>query len=447
MSEQNQRALQLEAIGAEAERRVKQLWEYADRHGGATLAELERQAEQLSRGLLAPAVEAVVAERSSCFTEDACPECGARMHYKGRQKRRQETLAGVVTWERGYYYCRHCQRGHYPLDELLQIPAGEFGPGIQEEVSRLAAEMPFERAAETFTALKGLSISTREVARIAEARGSALGRQRSLQDELLLKGEQEPEVQGPPIEGTRGVALDAAMAHFRDGWHEVKVGVVFRTQVEAGAGEKPVRAVGQHYLTHIGKMEKLGNALYAEAVRQGYQAEQETMVCLGDGAVTNWEQFAEHFDPRVEVLDWYHATEHLWAAGNGLYGEKSAEAKSWVEAREGELWAGNVAAVIKALQEAANGARGAAAQAEIHYFSCNQERMHYDQYRAKEYPIGSGVVESACKQLVTSRLCGAGMCWSQQGAQAILNLRAALLSHDWQTAWALTQPLPNLPKS
>ena len=328
MSEQTQRALQLDAIVAEAARRVKQLWEYADRHGGATLAELERQAEQLSRGLLAPAVEAVVAERSHGFIEDVCPECGARTHYKGRQKRRQETLAGAVTWERGYYYCRPCQRGHYPLDELLQIPAGEFGPGVQEEVSRLAAEMPFERAAETFTALKGLRISAREVARIAEARGSALGRQWSLQDALLLKGEQKPEAEESPGEGTRGVALDAAMAYFRDGWHEVKVGVAFRTRVEGEAPETRVRAVGQHYRAHIGRMEQLGSQLYAEAVRRGYQAERETMVCLGDGAVTNWEQFAEHFDPRVEVLDWYHAMEHLWEAGNGLYGEKSAEAKN-----------------------------------------------------------------------------------------------------------------------
>ena len=167
----------------------------------------------------------------------------------------------------------------------------------------------------------------------------------------------------------------------------------------------------------------------------------------GRWAVSNWEQFALHFSPRVEGLDWYHATEHLWAAGNGLYGEKSAQAKAWIEAREADLWAGNVAAVIQTLQEVAHGTQGEAAQAEIHYFSHNQERMHYDQYRAKEYPVGSGVVESACKQLVTSRLCGAGMCWSQQGAQAILNLRAALLSHDWQTAWVLTQPLPNLPKS
>jgi len=447
MSKQTQRALRLDAILGETAQRVKQLWEYADAHEGATLADLERQAEQMSRGLLAAAVEGLVAERSVSCIEDLCLRCGAKTHYKGRQRRRQETLAGAVSWERGYYYCRHCREGHYPLDEQLQIPAGQFAPGVQEEVSRLAAEMPFERAAETFTALKGVGISARGVARIAEARGTALGRQRGLQDELLLKNLQEPEVQEPETEGARGVALDAAMAHFRDGWHEAKVGVVFRTCVEAGAQGKQVRAVGQHYLTHIGSMNEMGNKLYAEAMRQGYQAGQETVVCLADGAVSNWEQFALHFSPRVEVLDWYHATEHLWAAGNGLYGEKSAQAKAWIEAREADLWAGNVAAVIQTLQEVAHGTQGEAAQAEIHYFSHNQERMHYDQYRAKEYPVGSGVVESACKQLVTSRLCGAGMCWSQQGAQAILNLRAALLSHDWQTAWALTQPLPNLPKS
>jgi hypothetical protein len=447
MSTQSQRALRLEGILAETAERVKSLWAYADAHREATLADLEGQTEQRSQGLLAGAMEEVLAEKGSVSVGDCCPQCGVRMHYKGKQRRRQETLAGVVCWERGYYYCGHCRQGHYPVDELLQVPGGQFGPGVQEASSRLAAELPFARAAEALQALKGVRVSSREVGRIAEQRGAALGKQQGLQEESRVQGEQPLGRQELPLEGKRGMALDAVMAHFRDGWHEVKVGVTFQTSPQGDGPESTVRAVGQHYRGHIGSMEQMGQQLYAEALRQGYCAERETVVCLADGARSNWEQFAQHFASRVEILDWYHATQHLWAAGNGLYGEKSTAAQAWVEAREGELWAGNVAAVLQALQEAAQGPRGEAPRAEIHYFSSNQERMHYDRYRAQQYPIGSGVVESACKQLVTWRLGAAGMRWSQPGAQAILNLRAALLSHDWQQAWSLTQPPPNSPKS
>lgn len=447
VSTQNQRELRLGGILAETERRVKSLWGYADQREKLTLEELEHRAQELTYGLFAEAVQLVLKERSAAFIDDHCARCGRRTHYKGKSRRCQETVAGLVTWERGYYYCRRCRWGHYPSDEQMGVTAGHFSLGVQEEASRLGAAGSFAGAAETLLETKGLKVSQREVARIAEERGEILGEQLGLQDAKLLRGEQEITEQAPALEGTRCVALDGVVAPFRDGRHEIKVGVTFQTRVQGEGEKRTVRAIRQHYVAHIGRMEEIGAKLYAEAVRQGYRAERETVVCLADGAPGNWEQFGEHFNPRVEALDWYHATQHLWAAGNGLYGEQTPAAKEWVEARKDGLWAGNVDAVIQSLQTAADGPRGEAARAEIHYFRVNQERMRYDQCRANGYPVGSGVVESACKQLVTSRFCGAGMRWGPRGAQAILNLRAALLSHDWPRAWALAHPPRHLPKS
>lgn len=159
------------------------------------------------------------------------------------------------------------------------------------------------------------------------------------------------------------------------------------------------------------------------------------MVCLGDGAPANWSQFGLHFPQRVEVLDWYHAVEHLWAAARDRWGEDLAQMEAWVEARMRELWEGDVAAVLAGL-------RAGGATSEVHYFETNRQRMRYGEYRARGYPLGSGTVESACKRVIGARLKPAGMRWSKAGAQAVLNLRSHLLSGRWETIWPLTRPKP-----
>ena len=138
-------------------------------------------------------------------------------------------------------------------------------------------------------------------------------------------------------------------------------------------------------------------------------------------------------------MDWWHAVDHLWTAGNGLFGEGSVGAKEWVDARKAELWDGEVERVIEALQGAAKEPQGKAAADEIHYFETNKERMRYKRFREAGYPIGSGTVESACKRLIGARLKQAGMCWTKKGAQPVLSLRAGLLSRRWEESWQLTR--------
>lgn len=240
----------------------------------------------------------------------------------------------------------------------------------------------------------------------------------------------------------RAVALDATTAHFQDGWHEVKVGVVFRPEVrEDGEGHREVHCAAPSYVVDVVSMDQLARKLYVEACKRGLQVEQPTL-CLGDGALTNWKQFATHFPQRVEILDWYHAMAHVWAAAHAVYGEGTDQARSWAAAQEDRLWNGHTDQLLVALQDLAS--HHPAVQAEIHYIQTNQARMHYDLYRALGYPIGSGPVESACKRVVGRRLKPTGMRWSPQGAEAILHLRAAALSDRWDQAWARTRPSPKL---
>ncbi len=168
------------------------------------------------------------------------------------------------------------------------------------------------------------------------------------------------------------------------------------------------------------------------------------MVCVADGAPPNWAQFEAHFAHRVEtpdqIGDWYHATQHLWAVAHGVYGEGTAEAARWEKQAESALWAGRPQEVLALLERMAQESAGQAATDERHYFATNQGRMAYPRYREHGYPIGSGRMESGCKQLIIARACQAGMSWTKPGLQPVLALRAELLSGRWDQAWPLTRP-------
>lgn len=426
---------------------VNEFFATADAPPAVSLATLELTATRLTQDCLLPALAAVVEEQRQQVERDpaaaTCP-CGQPAHYKGAASRTLVTQAGLLTFRRAYYYCGACQTGFYPLDRALGLGPGQFSEGVQAGVCRLGAELPFERAAATYTALTGVPISARAVARVTEARGAAWEEELAEERAALLAGTALPAAAPRlPDAGRWVVALDAARACFRDGWHEIKIGVVGRAQPTQRPGRdpgswRPGAQVGkQSYLAHVGSMSGAAERLYAEVVRRGCDPGEEAVLCVGDGAPSIWNEFATHFPRRVEILDWYHAVEHIWAAGNGVFGEGTAPAAAWVAARKEELWAGDVPAVVRALQTAAaQESRGGAAAEEVHYFTTNAGRMAYAVYRAAGYPLGSGIVESGCKQVVGQRAKGAGMRWRAAGVQAVLTLRASLLSGEWEALWA-----------
>lgn len=444
MSEQAQEALMLELIMGALQPRVKALLAYLEKHPESSLAEVETETERLSRGLWAPMLAQVIGGRRAAVEYDVnCPGCGAPAQPKGLHPRQQETLVGRVQWMRRYYYCPACRQGHYPLDRAWEIVAGQYSAGVQKKMARLAARAPFQEAAEDLEQLTGICMSGRTVGRLAEQRGAALESHLHQETEAVLEGGQD--VPSPPdpscTQAPWGVALDAGKIHLRDSWRDADVGVVFQPRLHTNAaGEQEVRCTAPSYVVQISALEETGRRLYVESRKRGCDPGQETVVCLGDGAPGNWKQFATHFPQRVEVLDWYHVVEHLWAVGQGLYGEGSAQAETWVKEQERSLWNGHPEKVVQVLRAWAEEEHGEAAAEAIHYFQTNQGRMHYDRYRAAGYPIGSGSAESGCKQVVNLRMKQAGMRWSPGGAQAILNLRAVLLSGQWEQAWPHTAP-------
>jgi hypothetical protein len=223
-------------------------------------------------------------------------------------------------------------------------------------------------------------------------------------------------------------------------WHEVKVGLV------AGWGRG--RLVAPSYVAARESAERFGPRLLAEAARRGALtvvgwegartgpglAVLRRVVVLGDGAAWIWQLAAEHFGERIEIVDFYHASEHVWGLAHALYGadtpEAAAVAVGWLQ-RLREQGAEGLLATLRRVQ--APTAAGKEALRRVRgYFRANRGRMAYPALVAQALPIGSGAVEAAAKHVVQLRLKRPGARWSAAGAQAILTLRAYLLSRPTQ---------------
>jgi hypothetical protein len=164
-------------------------------------------------------------------------------------------------------------------------------------------------------------------------------------------------------------------------------------------------------------------------------------VALTDGAHALQDQMRAALPGHTLVLDIIHAVEYLWAAGNALLGERHPDRTTWVRSHLLALLQGQVDTVVTDLTDAADTPDLATAVRKtvattISYYRRNAPFMRYDQYLARGWPIGTGVIESACGHLVKDRMQQAGMRWTTYGAHAILDLRAVRLSDDWDAYWA-----------
>jgi hypothetical protein len=177
--------------------------------------------------------------------------------------------------------------------------------------------------------------------------------------------------------------------------------------------------------------------VWVEMNRRTVDAEKIRIVFLGDGAKWIWDRVGDLANEHsVLILDFYHATEHLSAICKELYGEQTEKYwrnfKRWQEA----FWEGKVIEELKRIRAGCTGNRRQLLLSEINYFEENQERMHYDLYRAMHLPIGSGTVESRCKNVIGARMKQGGMTWSESGAEGMLQIRTSLSSerflHDFR---------------
>ncbi len=243
--------------------------------------------------------------------------------------------------------------------------------------------------------------------------------------------------QGRLPSGQMGLAIDGAMLHLiGEGWKEFKLASVFEVAEETrrdrrnGDHAEFGHAENLSYIASLADANAFGEQVWVEAQRRDWQWAQDSQV-LGDGAVWIWNIRAEHFPESHELVDWYHATEHLGVAKLLLYPEDSPAAQRWYRAQELALFQGHALRVARDLTRAAERLSSPevreALSKEAQYFQRNHRRMHYQEMRDLGWPIGSGMVESGAKQF-KHRFTAPGMRWSRSGAEHLFPIRAAIMT-------------------
>ena len=336
------------------------------------------------------------------------------------------------------------RRVFFPLDQQLGVSETHWSESIAQQAVWLYGQVEDDLAEQVLQKIGGLNISDTSIWRQAQKWGEKIRVAENVQAIVAIGLPQKGQViQGQvPHERSMGVAMDGGMMNVRkEGWKELKVGTVFdiepRVEMDPVTQERTPHghAVCNSYVAVLGGPERFGRRVWAEAVRREFPEAGDSIV-IGDGASWIWNVAGEHFGTSRQVVDWYHAKEHLYAVAHQLFGEGSAEAHRWVRGMETPLYQGQAVRIAEQVQALVQRHRRVAKRLrqEAGYFKHHQRRMQYLETREDGFPIGSGMVESGCKQF-RARFTGPGMRWNRESAERLLPVRAAILSKRFDQVW------------
>lgn len=402
------------------------LWETIVGAGASDLATVEGAVRDGMLALGAGLLEAGLAARGTgkAGARVGCV-CGATATFEGYRRKQVQTVVGWITLRRAYYVCAGCGQGYCPLDASLGLARDSLSPQVRQLVSRAGGRLPFAEAAASLAETARLQLSASTVRTVTEA----VGAQREAALAAVIRTAWDAGL--PPVTGVPPdrlyVAMDGVRILSTTGvGREVKVGVVVPVRTTPD-GERRERA---SYAAGLEPAAAFGPRLALEAHRRGLEQAVRIAV-LGDGAEWIWVLAAEHFPTAVHIVDWFHASERIWALGRALHGPETPETTAWVAAQLARLRQGEAATL--ATDWRTLDCRGEAAMVrdeQVTYFTNQASRMAYDRYRAAGWDIGSGMVESACKHLIAAREKGAGMRWSDAGAHTVAAVRVMLRNED-----------------
>ena len=336
------------------------------------------------------------------------------------------------------------RKGFFPLDEQLKLRDKHWSEGLARLAVKYSAKLTFAEAAEALGEIGQSDISVKSVWRLTERWGAALQAVEAKEDELANRSYEPPAADPVEIEEEkrRGAAMDGTMIYIREeGWKELKVGCLFDVELAETIDPETKDCIelghagNTSYVSHLGGPEMFGQKMWTEAKRRHWHRAEETQV-IGDGATWIWNLVADYFYDAHQVVDWYHAKEHLAQAAQVAYGEGSAAALGWLKQQETPLFQGHADRVSQSISDLAKRRAGAAEELlkQAGYFANNQHRMNYLEMRAEGWVIGSGMVESGGKRF-KDRFTGSGMRWSRSGAERLLPIRTALMSRRFDERW------------
>jgi len=381
--------------------------------------------------------------------------CGHRAHYRGLRSKPILTAVGKVEVSRPYYLCLHCHAGQFPADTDLDIENADFSPGVRRMQAMVGQDAPFDHGRQQMQLLADLEVTTKAVERTAEAIGADIAARE--QDEIHRAAQLDlPIVMGQPIpflyvqlDGTgvpvvkketlgRAGKTEGQPAHTR----EAKLGCVF-TQTTWDAEGFALRDPGS--TTYVGAIEtaqEFGLRLYLEGCKRGWNRAEKKVV-IGDGAEWIWNIAEQHFPGAIQIVDLYHARQHLWDLARKLFPNQEAEQERWmVVHKDALLDEGKIEDLVASLRSiiSSNPELSEKIRIEADYFQKNTQRMRYPEFRAQHLFVGSGVIEAGCKAIIGSRCKQSGMFWTVRGANAILALRCCHFNGRFEDYWEARRP-------
>jgi hypothetical protein len=375
--------------------------------------------------------------------------CGHHGHYRELRSKTVLTAVGPVEVSRPYYLCPHCHTGQAPVDAELDMEHSEFSPGVRRMQAMVGQEASFDHGRQQIELLAGLAVTTKAVERNAEAVGADIARreqdeiQRAMQLDLpMVVGEPVPMVYvqmdgtGVPVVRTetegRAGKVEGQPAHTR----EVKLGCVF---TQTGWDEEGFAIRDPDSTTYTGAIEtaeEFGKRIYLEAWKRGWSRALKKVV-MGDGAEWIWNIADIYFPGAIQIVDLYHAREHLWDLARKLHPHDEARQKRWMMRRQDRLDEGKIEKLVASLRtiETPFAEVADAIRVEADYFEKNASRMRYPEFRRQHLFVGTGVMEAGCKTVIGARLKRSGMFWTVRGANAIIALRCCHLSGLFEDYW------------
>jgi len=376
--------------------------------------------------------------------------CGQTAHYHSLRAKPLLTAVGPAQVSRPYYWCPHCQAGQFPADRELDIENTESSPGVRRMQALVGQEAPFDHGREQMKLLADLEVTTKSVERTAEGIGAEIAQreQSAIRKALQLD---LPAMAGPPLplryvqmDGTgipvvkeETVGRQGKVAGQPSHTREVKLGCVF-TQTTWDRKGYPIRAPDSTtYTGAIETAEEFGRRLYREAWERGW-SRARLRVVVGDGAEWIWNLAALHFADARQIVDLYHARQHLWEVARLLYPNDLGKQKAWMKVHQKRLLdKGKIEKLVGRLRTLPPSSPEVAEKlrTEADYFARNTERMRYPQFRRQHLFVGSGVIEAGCKTVIASRFKRSGMFWTVRGAKAILALRCCHLNGRFENYW------------
>jgi len=410
---------------------VENFRDFFERDTLPTVAEISERLHKRKQEFLGQCFEHLLTTLASDFLRQdyaTCPECGRLVRCKRIDKRKVSTLPGNFVLSRPYFYCRDCGYGFHPLDEQLEMVQEIHQLDIQGKIAKLAADLPYDRAAEHFTELTGIEVSSH----FGHETLNAIGEKATVEvvipdsEEIIRRVNELSDGTSSPV-----LVLSADGAHMptrpeggraeKRGPGRYKEAKGFRMYL-LGSDERIIHIASWHQVKDIIEF-KEDIALIASRIPQD-----KVKICmLGDGASWIWNLSKEYFPDTIEILDYYHCSEHVFETAFCQYGE-TLKAREWAESvliRLGLDMTGSVVAGLKRMKPA-NADAEKALSSLITYLENNRQRVGYIEHKEEGYPIGSGGIESSNKFICHTRIKRSGAWWLKENCNAMLRVRCAI---------------------